>query len=99
MHGHGSVPSSVRADAKLDATIFSWDGKDFTRKETTVLEKGKSAAGTKLPHDTPAYTALSEKRSYSGETTVFGKKYDGYYAPLTGDDGELTGALFVGVPK
>jgi len=43
--------------------------------------------------------ALVKKHSYVGESTVFGKKYDAHYAPLTGDDGALTGALFVGVPK
>jgi cache 3/cache 2 fusion protein len=34
-----------------------------------------------------------------GEVTVFGHKYDADYAPLVGDDGKLTGALFVAVPK
>ena len=78
---------------------LSWDGKDFTRTQTTLMDKGKSAVGSKLDHDSPAYKALSEKHSFSGEATVFGKKYDAHYAPLTGDDGALTGALFVGVPK
>jgi len=39
------------------------------------------------------------KHSYSGDVTVFGKKYDAKYAPLTGADGKLTGALFVAVPE
>jgi methyl-accepting chemotaxis protein-2 (aspartate sensor receptor) len=42
---------------------------------------------------------LSEKHSYTGEATVFGKKYDADYAPLTDDAGKVTGALFVGVGK
>jgi len=97
---HGSAPSAARVNPKLDASILSWDGKDFTRTQTTLMDKsGKSAVGSKLDHDTPAYKALSEKHSYSGEATVFGKKYDAHYAPLTGADGALTGALFVGVPK
>ena len=96
---HGSAPSSASVAPKLDASIFSWDGKDFTRTQTTLMEGGKSAVGSKLDHDSPAFKALSEKHSYSGEATVFGKKYDAHYAPLTGDDGSLTGALFVGVPK
>lgn len=29
----------------------------------------------------------------------FGHRYDAKYAPLTGPDGNLTGALFVGVEK
>jgi len=64
-----------------------------------VTKEGKSAVNTKLEHDTPAYKALVEKRSFSGDATVFGRPYDANYAPLTGEDGRLTGALFVGVAK
>ena len=52
---------------------------------------------TKLDRDSPAYKALREKHSYSGEATVFGQKCDANYAPLTKVSGELTGALFVGI--
>jgi hypothetical protein len=31
--------------------------------------------------------------------TILGGDYQANYAPLTGEDGQLTGALFVGVPK
>ncbi len=86
--------------ARLESTIFSYDGQDFVRTQTTLVTKqGKSAVNTKLEHDTPAYKALIEKRSFSGDATVFGRHYDAHYAPLTGDDGRLTGALFVAVAK
>ena len=89
-----------QSQAKIDATIFSYDGQDFVRTQTTLLTtEGKSAVNTKLEHGSLAYKALSEKRSYSGEVTVFGRKYYANYAPLTGDDGRLTGALFVAVAK
>jgi len=92
--------AAVRPADKLDATIFSFDGTDFIRTKTTlVTADGKSAANTKLDHATAAYKALKEKHSYVGEVTVFGHKYDADYAPLVGDDGKLTGALFVAVPK
>jgi cache 3/cache 2 fusion protein len=96
---HGAaVPAQGRA--KLEASVFSYDGQDFVRTSTTLMSKdGKSAANTKLDHDTPAYKALVQKHSYSGEATVFGRKYDAHYAPLTSEDGKLTGALFVGAPK
>ena len=87
------------AQSKLDASIFTYDGKDFTRTATTLTQDGKSAVGTKLEQDSPAYKALAEKHSYSGAVTVFGKNYEGNYAPLIGADGKLTGALFVGVQK
>jgi methyl-accepting chemotaxis protein len=91
--------SASLAQSKLDASVLSYDGKDFTRTETTLMNDGQSAVNTKLDHDTPAYKALAGKHSYAGPVTVFGKSYQGYYAPLIGADGKVTGALFVGVPK
>ena len=87
------------AETKLDASILSYEGKDFVRTETTLMNEGQSAVGTKLAPDSPAYKALVEKKSYTGPATVFGKDYQANYAPLTSADGKLTGALFVGVPK
>jgi methyl-accepting chemotaxis protein len=91
--------SASLAQTKLDASIFSYDGKDFTRTETTLMKDGQSAVGTKLAPDSRAYKALVEKKSYTGPATVFGKDYQANYSPLTSEDGKLTGALFVGVPK
>ena len=91
------VSSASLAQTKLEATIFSYDGKDFVRTETTMMkEDGQSAANTKLEHDNPAYKALVEKRSYTGPVTTFGRNYQANYAPLIGEDSKLTGALFVG---
>ena len=93
------VSSASWAETKLEASILSYDGKDFVRTETTLMQGGQSAVGTKLDHDSPAYKALVEKRSYTGPATTFGQNYQANYAPLIGEDGKLTGALFVGVPK
>jgi methyl-accepting chemotaxis protein-2 (aspartate sensor receptor) len=98
--GDRSSRIAPESKAKLEATIFTYDGQDFVRTQTTLVTKeGKSAVNTKLEHDNPAYKALIEKRSFSGDATVFGRHYDAHYAPLTGDDGRLTGALFVAVAK
>src|SRR5262249_1867112 len=91
--------SALLAQSKLDASILSYDGKDFTRTETTLMQEGKAAVGTKLDANSDAYKALVEGHSYTGPVTVFGKNYQGNYAPLMGADGKLTGALFVGIPK
>ena len=93
------VSSASLAQTKLDASILSYDGKDFVRTETTLMNNGQSAVNTKLEHDSAAYKALVEKHSYIGPATVFGQDYQADYAPLIGEDGKLTGALFVGVPK
>src|ERR1041384_8065658 len=91
--------SASLAQSKLDASILSYDGKDFVRTETTLMNNGQPAVNSKLEHDSPAYKSLSEAHSYTGPVTVFGKNYQGNYAPLIGADGKVSGALFVGVPK
>jgi methyl-accepting chemotaxis protein len=93
------VSSASFAETKIEATIFSYDGKDFVRTETTLMKDGQSATGTKLDENSAAYKALIEKHSYTGQATLFGHDYQAYYAPLMSADGKLTGALFVGVPK
>ena len=87
------------AQSKLDSSILSYDGKNFVRTETTLMNNGQAAVNTKLEPDSPAYKALAEGHSYTGPVTVFGKNYQGNYAPLIGADGKVSGALFVGVPK
>jgi len=78
-------------------TVFSFDGADFTRVQTTLLtDDGKSAVNTKLDRSFPSYQALLQKCSYTGEAIIFGRPYDTYYAPLTNGDGKLDGAIFVG---
>jgi hypothetical protein len=95
-----SSPVSTQKQGKIEASIFAYDGQDFVRTKTTLVTKeGKPATNTKLEHDTPAYKALVQKHSYTGDATVFGRKYDANYAPLTSEDGRLTGALFVAVAK
>lgn len=82
------------------ATIFSFDGHDFIRIQTTLLTaEGRSAVNTKLDHSNPSYDALIQRRSYRGEATLFGRAYETYYAPLTNEQGELDGAVFVGNQK
>jgi len=93
------VSSASYAGSKLEATVFSYDGKDFVRTETTLTEEGQTAAGTKLDYDSVAYKALVNKRSHTGPATLFDRDYEANYAPLIGEDGQLTGAVFVGVPK
>jgi len=94
-----ALSSSGAWAGELAATIFSYDGTDFVRTQTTLKEDGESAAGTKLDHNSAAYKALSQKHSYNGPATIFDQDYDAHYAPMVGADGKLTGALFVAVPK
>jgi hypothetical protein len=93
------ISNATSAETKLAATVFSYDGADFVRTQTTLTQDGQSAAGTKLDRNSAAYKALSQKQSYTGPATLFGHDYDANYAPMVSADGKLTGALFVAVPK
>jgi methyl-accepting chemotaxis protein len=93
-----AVSAAGIAFAGQESTIFTFDGQDFIRAQTTlVTEDGKAAVNTKLDRNSPAYKDLVKKRSYTGEVTVFGQKCDANYAPLTNAKGQLTGALFVAI--
>jgi MFS transporter, OFA family, oxalate/formate antiporter len=82
------------------ATIFSFDGQDFIRTQTTLLTaEGKSAVNTRLDRTSPSFQALVQGHSYRGEATIFGRDYDTYYAPLTNGQGKLEGAIFIGNQK
>ena len=61
--------SASLAQSKLDASILSYDGKDFVRTETTLMNNGQPAVGTKLDPNSPAYKALVEKHSYTVGST------------------------------
>jgi OFA family oxalate/formate antiporter-like MFS transporter len=91
----------IKARSRMTTvTIFSFDGQDFTRVQTTLLTpEGKSAVNTVLDRDYPSYQALIQKRSYQGEAIIFGRTYHTYYAPLTNERGEIDGAIFVGNQK
>lgn len=84
------------AFAGQESTIFKFDGKDFIRTHTTLMqESGMSAMHTKLDHSSPAYKALMAKHSYTGMTTLFHQKCDSIYSPVLDASGKMTGALFV----
>lgn len=85
---------------KMESSIFTFDGKEFTRKHTTLQkDDGTSAVNTKLDHNSPAFNLLLQKKSYTGEVALFGQRCDGNYAPLTDKAGNLTGALMVCIKK
>lgn len=65
------------AFAAQESSIFTYDGQDFIRTQTSlVTEDGKSAVNTKLNRDDPSYKALIQKRSYTGEAALYGQKYE-----------------------
>ena len=59
--------SASLAQSKLDASILSYDGKDFVRTETTLMKDGQPAVNTKLDPDSAAYKALAKNTPTPGQ--------------------------------
>ena len=87
---------STLSFAELGSSIFRFDGQDFIRTDTTLIdENGNPAVNTKMDRNYPGYKALLEKKSYNGRLMLFGKQVDSKVAPLTDENGNVTGALAV----
>lgn len=80
-------------------TVFQRiDGNRLLRISTNVKEKdGKRAIGTFIPPDSPVAQAILTGRSYSGRAYVVNDWYITAYEPISGQNGTVIGALYVGV--
>ncbi|OLO04339.1 methyl-accepting chemotaxis protein [Salinicola socius] len=86
------------AQTGTPATIFARDGDDFVRISTSLKnEKGERAMGTLLDRGSKSYAKLMANQPYIGLATLFGIPYITKYQPIQDGDGQVVGALFVGV--
>ena len=88
------------AITNVTATVFQFTTPDFRRVVTTIPNMNHDLAScTLLPADSPAYPLLILGKSFSGETTIYGKLYYTIYNPVFDalSSSKLIGALFVGV--
>ena len=80
------------------ATLLVRKGDDFIRVATSVKnEKGERAVGTLLAKDHPGRAKLLAGERYTGRADLFGKDYYTSYTPLKAADGQVIGAIFVGM--
>jgi methyl-accepting chemotaxis protein len=80
------------------ATVLVRNGDDLVRIATSVKdEKGQRALGTALQKDNPARTPLLAGIASNGLVKLFGKDFYTAYKPLKGADGNVIGALFIGI--
>ena len=87
---------STLSFAELGSSIFRFEGQDFIRTDTTLIdENGNPAVNTKMDRNYPGFKALLDKKSYNGRLMLFGKQVDSKVAPLTDENGNVTGALAV----
>ena len=87
----------VKALAGGTATLFVWDGSNFTRVTTNVLKPdGSRAIGTVLDPKGKAYAALTQGRAFTGVVDILGSPYTTCYTPMLDADGKLVGAWYTG---
>jgi methyl-accepting chemotaxis protein len=80
------------------ATIFALQGDDLLRVTTSLRKQdGDRAVGTLLGKGHPAYAPLMADRPYTGPATLFGTPYMTHYRPLKNAQGQMVGALFIGM--
>ncbi|WP_369283271.1 methyl-accepting chemotaxis protein [Oscillibacter sp. GMB15532] len=73
-------------------TIFIGD----ERANTTVIENGERAVGTKLDSKI-AQTVLEDRLEYQGNADILGTPYATVYSPIIDSDGNAIGIYFTGV--
>jgi len=80
------------------ATIFARSGRDFIRISTSLkTETGQRAVGTALDREHPGYRRLLDGLSYRGPAVLFGRQYMTVYEPIRDAQGQVIGALYVGL--
>ena len=95
LNDNNELPDKVFSITGSRATVFQGD----TRIATNIMqEDGGRAIGTKLIG--PAYQAIyREGLPYRGEAQILGIPYFTAYDPIRNFQGEIIGALFVGVAQ
>jgi methyl-accepting chemotaxis protein len=79
------------------ATLFVWDGSNFTRVATNVVKPdGSRAIGTVLDPKGKAFAALSQGQPFNGVVDILGAPYTTSYAPMMDAEGKLVGAWYTG---
>jgi len=92
------IPDQFTAQTGAVATVFQRNGDEFIRVTTSLKKQnGDRALASQLDHQHPAYRRLLDGQTFSGLATLFGKQYITQYKPIRDANGQVIGALFVGV--
>lgn len=98
---HDLIDNLTRT-AGAAATIFAYDAAkdDFTRVTTSVKKAdGSRAVGTDLGKTSPAYAAIKQGHSFTGQAAILGAPYLTVYTPIKNPAGQVIGILFAGIPE
>ena len=94
-----SIVDTVSRQVGGTSTIFVRNGDQFVRLITSVRDaQGRSAVGTTLDPQGPAYRSISKGISYIGIAQILGNQYYTSYVPIRSPEGRLIGAWYAGYP-
>ena len=98
--GKYEMVDAILNDLGDTATLFVKEGDDFKRVATNVKKgDGSRAVGTMLDRGGAAYGEVLKGNHYIGKANILGKPYLTSYAPLKGDNGDITGIFYIGIPQ
>jgi methyl-accepting chemotaxis protein len=91
------IVDRVRSMVGGSATLFVWDGSNFTRVSTNVMKAdGSRALGTVLDGKGKAYAALTQGEPFHGVVNILGAPYTTSYVPIKNAAGKMVGAYYTG---
>uniref|UniRef100_UPI0026EB257D Cache 3/Cache 2 fusion domain-containing protein n=1 Tax=Azovibrio restrictus TaxID=146938 RepID=UPI0026EB257D len=98
LNAHFDQVDAFSRQAGAVATVFARQGDDFLRISTSLKnEQGERAMGTLLGQQHPAHAKLLAGEGYVGKARLFGKDYYTAYSPIRDAQGQVLGALFIGM--
>lgn len=90
----------LKNELNVIATVFVFDGNDFTRIITNIINpEGKRAVGTKLGTQSPAFSKIKDNQQYIGHADILGLPYLTAYDPIVDSTNSVIGILFIGIPQ
>ncbi len=98
LNGEFTIPDRFTERTGVTATVFVRSGQDFVRISTSLKkENGERAVGTVLDRSHPAHALLLAGKGYRGLAQLFGKDFMTDYEPVRDAQGNVIGALYVGL--
>lgn len=99
IEGRFGVVDEILEDLGDKSSIFVKENNDFKRISTNIMsDENERATGTYLGTNHRAYQTLINGQVYIGEAEILGENYYTAYKPITDDNNNVIGLLFVGTP-
>ena len=93
--GYNLVDTKTGSFLKIVNDYYGVECTIFKGKRRVATTLGEKLVGTNLSNETILYQVLQKGDEYNGKNKIEGVNYYTNYIPLKGDDGRITGMLFI----